>query len=157
VLLRGGNYSEAESLECVRRVLFAVHHDELPRSIVVVDRELTGSTANAPLRHSAGIVSIHVPQRGFIALRKQNRTRSISSWFLALSVRTLVLNACHRDRGEDRWGDPHCQPARAPRSAVLQPSRKLRLAIGCAPVQTNELHFCNPSLFPDDAAVITIT
>ena len=38
-LLRGGNYSEAESLECVRRVLFAVHHEELPRSIVVVDRE----------------------------------------------------------------------------------------------------------------------
>ena len=39
VLLRGGNYSEAESLECVRRVLFAVRHEELPRSIVVVDRE----------------------------------------------------------------------------------------------------------------------
>ena len=39
VLLRGGNYSEAESLECVRRVLFAVHHEELRRSIVVVDRE----------------------------------------------------------------------------------------------------------------------
>ncbi len=39
VLLRGGNYSEAESLECVRRVLFAVHHEELPKSIVVVDRE----------------------------------------------------------------------------------------------------------------------
>jgi len=39
VLLRGGNYSEAESLECVRRVLFAVRHEELSRSIVVVDRE----------------------------------------------------------------------------------------------------------------------
>jgi len=39
VLLRGGNYSEVESLECVNRVLLAVHDDELPRSIVVVDRE----------------------------------------------------------------------------------------------------------------------
>lgn len=39
VLLRSGNYSELESLECVHRVLLAVHPDELPRSIVVVDRE----------------------------------------------------------------------------------------------------------------------
>jgi predicted nuclease of predicted toxin-antitoxin system len=39
ILLRGGNYSEAESLECVRRIPFAVRHEELPRSIVVVDRE----------------------------------------------------------------------------------------------------------------------
>jgi predicted nuclease of predicted toxin-antitoxin system len=39
ILLRGGNYNEAESVECVRRVLFAVLHEELPRSIVVVDRE----------------------------------------------------------------------------------------------------------------------
>ena len=39
VLLRGGNYSEVESLECVHRMLLAVHSDELPRSIVVVDRE----------------------------------------------------------------------------------------------------------------------
>jgi predicted nuclease of predicted toxin-antitoxin system len=39
ILLRGGNYSEAESFECVRRVLFAVSHEELPRSIVVVDLE----------------------------------------------------------------------------------------------------------------------
>ena len=39
VPLRGGSFSEAESLECVRRVLFAVHHEELPRSIVVVDSE----------------------------------------------------------------------------------------------------------------------
>jgi predicted nuclease of predicted toxin-antitoxin system len=39
VLLRGGNYSEAESFECVRRVLLAVRQEELPRLIVVVDRE----------------------------------------------------------------------------------------------------------------------
>lgn len=39
ILLRGGNYSEAESLACLRRVLFSIAHDELPRSIVVVDRE----------------------------------------------------------------------------------------------------------------------
>ena len=39
ILLHGGNYSESESVECVRRVLFAVRHDELPRSVVVVDRE----------------------------------------------------------------------------------------------------------------------
>ncbi len=39
ILLRGGNYSEAESLECIRRVLMAVSHQELSTSIVVVDRE----------------------------------------------------------------------------------------------------------------------
>ena len=39
ILLRGGNYSESESLECVRRVLAAVPEEELPRSIVVVDPE----------------------------------------------------------------------------------------------------------------------
>ncbi len=39
VLLRGGNYSEAESLECVRRVLMAIAMEELPKSIVVVDRK----------------------------------------------------------------------------------------------------------------------
>jgi len=41
ILLRGGNYSEIESLDldCVRRVLMAVAQDELARSIVVVDRE----------------------------------------------------------------------------------------------------------------------
>jgi predicted nuclease of predicted toxin-antitoxin system len=39
ILLRGGNYSEAESQECVRRVLMSVAHAELPGSIVVVDRE----------------------------------------------------------------------------------------------------------------------
>jgi predicted nuclease of predicted toxin-antitoxin system len=39
ILLRGGNYSDVESVECVRRVLFAVRHDELPKSVVVVDRE----------------------------------------------------------------------------------------------------------------------
>ena len=39
ILLRGGNYSEAESRECVRRVLMSVAQTELPRSIVVVDRE----------------------------------------------------------------------------------------------------------------------
>ena len=39
ILLRGGNYSEAESQDCVRRVLMSVAHAELPNSIVVVDRE----------------------------------------------------------------------------------------------------------------------
>lgn len=39
ILLRGGNYTEAESLECVSRVLMSIAHDELPKSIVVVDRE----------------------------------------------------------------------------------------------------------------------
>ena len=39
ILLRGGNYSELESLECVRRVLAVIPHDQLPRSIVVVDRQ----------------------------------------------------------------------------------------------------------------------
>ena len=39
ILLRGGNYSEAESLACLRRVLISIAQDELPKSIVVVDRE----------------------------------------------------------------------------------------------------------------------
>jgi predicted nuclease of predicted toxin-antitoxin system len=39
ILLRGGNYSEVESRECIRRVLMSVAQAELPRSIVVVDRE----------------------------------------------------------------------------------------------------------------------
>jgi predicted nuclease of predicted toxin-antitoxin system len=39
ILLRGGNYSEPESIECLRCVLFALNHDELPKSVVVVDRE----------------------------------------------------------------------------------------------------------------------
>ena len=39
ILLRGGNYNEAESRDCVRRVLMAVPQAELPESIVVVDRE----------------------------------------------------------------------------------------------------------------------
>ena len=39
ILLRGGNYSEAESLDCLRRVLISIAPDELPRSIVVVDGE----------------------------------------------------------------------------------------------------------------------
>jgi predicted nuclease of predicted toxin-antitoxin system len=38
ILLRGGNYSEPESFECVRRVLMAIPHDELTKSVVVVDR-----------------------------------------------------------------------------------------------------------------------
>jgi predicted nuclease of predicted toxin-antitoxin system len=37
ILLRSGNYSEAESLECVGRVLMSVSAEDLPRSIVVVD------------------------------------------------------------------------------------------------------------------------
>jgi len=39
ILLRGGNYSEAESRDCVRRVLMSVAEAELYRSVVVVDRE----------------------------------------------------------------------------------------------------------------------
>src|SRR5438105_1714643 len=39
ILLRGGNYSEAESFECVRRVLTAIPAHELNRSIVVVDNK----------------------------------------------------------------------------------------------------------------------
>ena len=39
ILLRGGNYSESESLECVRRVLMALRAEELPRCIVVVDHK----------------------------------------------------------------------------------------------------------------------
>jgi len=39
ILLRSGNYSEAESLECVRRVLMSVAAEDLPRSIVVVDHK----------------------------------------------------------------------------------------------------------------------
>ena len=39
ILLRGGNCSEAESRDCVRRVLMSVAQAELPKSVVVVDRE----------------------------------------------------------------------------------------------------------------------
>lgn len=39
ILLRGGNYSETESRDCVRRVLMGVAEMELPKCIVVVDRE----------------------------------------------------------------------------------------------------------------------
>ena len=39
ILVRGGNYSEAESVDCVRRVLMSIPLDELPRSIVVVDKK----------------------------------------------------------------------------------------------------------------------
>src|SRR5260370_5957806 len=39
ILLRGGNYSEAESLECVRRVLMSVAAEDLPKCIVVVDHK----------------------------------------------------------------------------------------------------------------------
>jgi predicted nuclease of predicted toxin-antitoxin system len=37
ILLRGGNYNEYEAIECVRRVLAVVRHEELATSIVVVD------------------------------------------------------------------------------------------------------------------------
>lgn len=37
ILLRGGNYSEREALDCVQRVLNVIPAIELPRSIVVVD------------------------------------------------------------------------------------------------------------------------
>ncbi|MBZ5581313.1 MAG: DUF5615 family PIN-like protein [Acidobacteriia bacterium] len=39
ILLRSGKHSEAESLECVRRVLMSVAAEDLPRSIVVVDHK----------------------------------------------------------------------------------------------------------------------
>ena len=39
ILLRGGNYSEAESQDCVRRVLMSCASAELPRIVVVVDSE----------------------------------------------------------------------------------------------------------------------
>ena len=39
ILLRGGNYSESESVACVRRVLAAIPEDDLMQSIVVVDHE----------------------------------------------------------------------------------------------------------------------
>jgi len=39
ILLRGGNYNEAQARECVRRVLAIIPADELGRSIVVVDRD----------------------------------------------------------------------------------------------------------------------
>lgn len=39
ILLRGGNYSESESRDCVRRALMSIPQTELSRSIVVVDRE----------------------------------------------------------------------------------------------------------------------
>ena len=39
ILLRGGNYSEAQSRDCIRRVLMSIAHAELARSIVVVDSE----------------------------------------------------------------------------------------------------------------------
>jgi predicted nuclease of predicted toxin-antitoxin system len=39
ILLRSGNYSEAESLECVRRVLMSVPPEDLQKSIVVVDQK----------------------------------------------------------------------------------------------------------------------
>jgi len=38
ILLRGGNYSEAEMRHLLERVLQTVAIDELPRSVVVVDR-----------------------------------------------------------------------------------------------------------------------
>jgi len=37
ILLRGGNFSEVESIECVRRVLTLIPAAELPMSVVVVD------------------------------------------------------------------------------------------------------------------------
>jgi predicted nuclease of predicted toxin-antitoxin system len=39
ILLRGGNYTESQSVECVRRVLMSIAQDELLQSIVVVDRD----------------------------------------------------------------------------------------------------------------------
>lgn len=39
ILLRGGNYSEVETRACVQRVLMQIAHEDLPRSILVVDRQ----------------------------------------------------------------------------------------------------------------------
>jgi predicted nuclease of predicted toxin-antitoxin system len=39
ILLRGGNYSESESVECIRRVLMALPAEEIARCIVVVDEK----------------------------------------------------------------------------------------------------------------------
>jgi predicted nuclease of predicted toxin-antitoxin system len=39
ILLRGGNYSESESRDCVRCVLMSIPQTELSRCIVVVDSE----------------------------------------------------------------------------------------------------------------------
>ena len=39
ILLRRGNYSESESLDCIRRVLMAVQEQQLPKMIVVVDHK----------------------------------------------------------------------------------------------------------------------
>jgi predicted nuclease of predicted toxin-antitoxin system len=39
ILLRGGNYSETESLARVQRVLRAIKETDLPRAVIVVDRE----------------------------------------------------------------------------------------------------------------------
>ena len=39
ILLRSGNYSESESLDCIRRVLMAVQEQQLPKLIVVVDHK----------------------------------------------------------------------------------------------------------------------
>jgi predicted nuclease of predicted toxin-antitoxin system len=39
ILLRGGNYNEAQARECVRRVFAIIPAEELRRSIVVVDRD----------------------------------------------------------------------------------------------------------------------
>ncbi len=38
ILLRGGNYSDAEARECVRRVLVIIDESELSRSLIVVDK-----------------------------------------------------------------------------------------------------------------------
>ena len=39
VLFRGGNYSEQESVERLARVLEVIPQEELPRSVVVIDKE----------------------------------------------------------------------------------------------------------------------
>jgi predicted nuclease of predicted toxin-antitoxin system len=39
VLFRGGNYSEQESLERLARVLEVIPQEELPRSLIVIDKE----------------------------------------------------------------------------------------------------------------------
>jgi predicted nuclease of predicted toxin-antitoxin system len=39
ILFRGGNYSEKESVECLRRALESVPTDELPHSIIVIQKD----------------------------------------------------------------------------------------------------------------------
>ena len=68
ILLRGGNYSEQQSLDCVRRVLMSVTPEDLPRSIVVVE-----SRAN-PAAKTSRLESLqNVPWRDSVELRPRRK------------------------------------------------------------------------------------